>query len=768
MPPKRDINNFANDLLLVFCDAVHAELERVLANKFGADWLRKGVRPHFHPDYFDRTQKMLTSPMRAIDMERRDDELFGIEHLWNIVAGNWDLFRGSFDDRTRTQAYFQEVSELRHNLAHRRTRHVLLRSNLIRVMGGCQLLLSALESPQADHFAEVVDSLSSGGTPWGPVLAGHLPPSHEMYGDFVGRPSQLAGLSEWLASDNPQTLVWGYGGAGKSALAYKFAQDIRDGSSDALIAVCWATAKSTEYSEEGTRERVPDFIDLDTFCAALWKSLYGPLPSSEVLTTTGLLKDLREMPILLVVDDFDTISEDVDLTNFLLHELKNTPTRVIYTSRYRVPSIPNIEVPPFSDDELKEFVLQRLVDYEVTETEYLERLDAITKVTGGYPLFVADFIRHSAFVGVRTALKDWGQKKGDAARQYALQRQIEYLSHSTAEVLIALAVARQGLNAEQIGEVAGLTDDDAATGIGELLRWRMANQVTTDDDRPVFRMNGNTIRLVEQTFKGDWRLGTYATAFKTLTGERVPEAKRAAIGRVVDRAKRLSKDSFEEAERCLQDAMKGELRDSADLAGVLGWLYSNQTPFHAPKAREAFEKSHRFGSTKVDTYYHWAEMERKLGEELTEIAQHGQVGEVPEETVIEQWKYCEDVALKGLDRCGASQPLFYLAGYAASRVAKASARANKFTYAESAWERAIEDFRNALSAPFSELVSVSKSVIYRGLTLAHEGTGNQKELGRSLKSWHAVAGSSPNFQGDCRRLLSKFPNLRKELPIDVL
>ena len=257
-----DINNYANDLLLEFCDAVHVEFTKVLTDKFGNDWLERGVRPHFAPDYFDRTKKLLCSRLRAVEMEREDSELFGIEHLWNIVAGNWDLFKGRFEDRARTQVYFSEASELRHNLAHRRTRHVLLRGDLIRIIGGCQILLSELDSPRSDHFGEVVDSLSSGGIPWGPLLGGHLPPSDEMYGEFVGRPSQLAGLSDWLASDSPQTLVWGYGGVGKSALAYKFARDIRDSSNENLIAVCWVSAKKTEYFEQSTRDRIADFTDL--------------------------------------------------------------------------------------------------------------------------------------------------------------------------------------------------------------------------------------------------------------------------------------------------------------------------------------------------------------------------------------------------------------------------------------------------------------------------------------------------------------------------
>ena len=162
-----DVNNYANDLLLDFYDAAHAELSRILRDEFGAEWIALGVRKHFKPDYFDRVSEMLQSPMRRVNMSRDEHEVFGLEHLWNTIDGNWRLFRDSFENKNRTQVYLSEITELRNNLAHRKKRHVLLRSDLIRIIGSCQVILSALRSPRAETFAEVVDLLSSGGTPWG-------------------------------------------------------------------------------------------------------------------------------------------------------------------------------------------------------------------------------------------------------------------------------------------------------------------------------------------------------------------------------------------------------------------------------------------------------------------------------------------------------------------------------------------------------------------------------------------------------------------------
>lgn len=759
-----DINTYANDRLLDFIDAVHKELSKRLRDQFGDDWLDLGVRKHFGPDYFRRVEQMLNSPMRVVDMARQDEELYGIEHLWNIVNGNWQLFQEDFDDKARTQVYLSEITELRHNLAHRRNRHYLLRSTLFRIMHNCQVVLTALQSPQLSTFAEIVESLSSGGTPWGTPLDGELPPSNEMYSEFVGRPGELHELSQWLESDTPQVLIWGYGGVGKSALAYRFARDIRDGSSSSLMAVCWVSAKKTEYSDGDSRERSADFSDLDSFLRALWRALYGPAEDAEGLTPELVLNELREIPILLVVDDFDTISEDIPLTTFLLHSLRDTRARVIFTSRYRVPALISLEVPPFHKDDLAAFVRQRALYHSVDQESTTKRLGAIESVTGGYPLFLDDLIRHSAIFGLDRALEDWSQRKGDAARQYALQRQIAFLSSnssSTGDVLIALSIANRSLTIVEISAVAGLTDDDAEAGIKELLRWRLVNHVSDESsEMPAFRMNNNTSRLVGQTFRGDHRVNTYRDSFAAFRGERVPEARRAAIAKTVSQVKSLARDGdYAAAEAYLLESMTGELENSADLIGVLGWLYSLQPlDSYYDEARAAFQKSHMMGSSKVDTYYHWATLERKQAERL--VRGDGTLP-VAEEDIAAQWRTTEEVALMGTGRCGASQVLYYLAGYGASREAKSKDLAKNFSYAEAAYKRAIESFENALTAPIADVAPMPLGAIYRGLALAYEGIRDFENLVNTLTKWRSLSGSDTHLESELRRLAWSYPEVMK-------
>ena len=758
-----DINTFANDLLIDFADAMYTEIRRVLEAEFGEDWLTLGVRKHFKSDQFARVESMLRNPMRVVDMNKSTDEIHSLEHFWNIINGNWNLFGKSLRDQKRTEVYLGGITELRNNLAHRLKKHVLLRPDLVRIAGNCRMILSALGSNYAESFADAVDILTSGGSPWGPVLAGHIPPSDEIYAEFVGRPTELETLADWFTSDSPQILVWGYGGAGKSALAYKFARDIKDGSAANLIAVCWISAKRSEYIEGATRNRPADFHDKGTLIEAIWSALYGEDDSQGNLDPSDLIKELRDMPILLVVDDFDTVSDDEILSEFLLHDLRMTPTRVLYTSRQRVPGVKNLEVPPFSDDELSEFVSLRAGEYELTQGErdkLVNRLTGIRSITGGYPLFVDDLIHHARLVGADSAMRDWSQKKGDAAREYALRRQIEYLGQGCGDVLIALSVADRALIPVEISNMSGLTDEDSEAGLRALLQWRMVNQVTEDQSSsPMYRMNLNTSRLVKQTFKDDNRLKTYAAAFRSLTGERVPEAKKRAIGRIIYETKNLERShGFQVAQQHLTDNMTGELADSPDLYGVLGWLCAKQQiEEYTDTAREAFVRSHRLGSSKVDTYFHWVMMEKRIAEWM--IAYSEEV-HISSDAIADQWKECERIAEMGIDRCGSSQLLCYWAGYAASREAKARERAQNFVYAQGAYTRSVDWFNQALEAPTSDVSPVAKGAIYRGLTLAFEGMGDEHQLQKVLSRWYSVSGEDSYIETEISRLLLKFPGLR--------
>lgn len=751
---RADINDYANDVLLEFLDAFHEQLQADLKGRYGADWLKQGVERHVNAQYLGRTRQMLEAPMRVVDMGKTDEELFGVEHLWNIVSGNWkDVYEQGFGNRNRAEVWFGEVAELRHNVSHRRRRHFLRRSELVRFTQNCAVLLRCVKSPRAAQFERRAESLTAGATPWGATLAGYIPPQDEVVDEFVGRGNQLRDLNEWLAGDRPQLLVWGYGGAGKSALAYEFARDARESAPIELNAVAWVSAKSREYDEGAEKPRRADFADKASFVKAALNAVYDDDVGDDGITGEELLEQLSEMPVLLVVDDFDTVIHDDDLVEFAMHGLRGTGSRVLYTSRQKVAGLRSIEVLGFEGQELEEFVKLRAHEHGLDPKSCIARRKAIQSVTGGFPLFVDDLLRHARLIGIDDALGAWSQRKGDAAREYALRRQLEQLGEISKTVLMALAVCDRPLTTLEMATLAGITDDDAEHAVHSLLDWRLVNRLpNADGSRPGFTTNSNTARLVQRTYGRESRMEAFRSRFKALRSTKVPAARRTAISSAIGIARSLViRGDVHSAIGVVQERMTGELADSGELYGALGWVYSRLPDEFLEQAREAFERAYELGNVNEDTYYHWASMERAQAE----VA----VGRVPDSELVMAWRRCGRVAELGVKICGATRALCQLAGYAHTREAKTLERLNEFMQAQGAYGEAADWMRRALVAPASSAKEVPRDVLYRGLALAQEGTGDVEALRETLSQWSQLAAGQEAFRREYSRLCHRLPAL---------
>lgn len=737
-----DINSYANDRLIEFLDAMHAELARVLRQKFGDDWLRLGVEKHLSPDYFARATEMLASPMRIIDMGKTDDELFGVEHLANIVVGNWSLFEPYLDNRNRTQVYLGEIAELRHNVSHRRQRHYLRRAELARFLQNARMLLSALGSSAAERFGAMAEGVSEGAAPWSAQLASSLPPHDEVVNDFVGRPHELRELSEWMATDSRQRVIWGYGGAGKSAIAYQFALDTKEAAPPGLQAVVWVSAKRLEYVDGVERERRSDFHDVPTFVRAIWSGLYGEGLSYDSLSADDLVQELSSTPALLVIDDLDSVLDEEELASFLLYELRNSRSKLLYTSRHRIPGIKNTDVEGFDGDELKRFIRTRAREHGLDQDECAEKAASIRSVTAGFRLFVDDLLRYARL-----------------ARLYALRRQLEHLGDLARDVLIAIFIADRSLTILEIAQVSGRTDEDVEHALSDLLSWRLVNRAAgAQDARPGFDMNANTRRLVGKTYKGDARVAGYRTAFRSLSGEAMPTVQRHAIGSAINVARALVlRGEIEEAAVQLLQSMTGDLATAPDLHGALGWVYSRLPDKHGGEARAAFERSHALGSRKEDTYYQWAAMEREIGDRS--------LGTADDNAVLECWRRCAAITELGLARVGDTTVLCNMAGYARSREAKAHQRMNQFLDAQRCFGEALDYFKRGTAAPSSENRDVPRGVLFKGMAIACEGLEDVERLAAVLREWRETDPDDYHFVSERDRLTYKFPALGQLLSV---
>ena len=747
-----DINTYANDHLVEFVDEFHLKIRKELSAEFGENWLELGVFKHFKPDYFSTVREMLESPMRVVDMGKTEEDLYGIEHVWQIVNGNWRLFGEFFgqraEDKRRVEVTFSEITEVRNNIAHRRGKHLLGRIDLIRFLDNCNRILSAIGSSKSQTFNELVELVSKGGMPWGDMLVGWLPPSDEIYDEFIGRSNELAGLSDWLASDSLEVAIHGYGGVGKSALAHKFAREVKQSSDDRFIAACWVSAKDREFVSGMTQDKTPDFADLDGLLNAIWIAVYESDQAGIELKPSDLVSELREMPILLVVDDFNTVLGNQSIYEFLRFDLRGTGTRIIYTSRDYVQGMTNLEVPPFSDVELKEFVSQKCHEYGMDSghgAECLNRLAGIKSVTDGYPLFVNDLIRYASTAGITPALSTWQHRKGDAAREYALLSQIE--DNSWVELLITLAQAKNALIAADIYKYSGLSQEDIIGGLESLRTKKLVNLVWNDSSKSTaYRMNANTARLVTQTYRREapikWE--TILARYKNFSGEGQSQLEKRAVRDLVAQVTN-PKVSAQDGINLLKERMTGELAHAPDLHSVLGWLYSKLSADYFEEARKAFNEAHQYGSQEVDTYFHWATLEQRIAMSK----------DVNPQFTAQQWRECRKVCELGVERCGSLRPLCDMAGFAASREANARYLANEFTECEAAYELATFWYRKALEAPQHDRFNVSDGVIFRGLTLALEALARFGEAIDTFYEWF-LSGS------DAGTLSREFQRMRRQ------
>lgn len=185
--------------------------------------------------------------------------------------------------------------------------------------------------------------------------------------------------------------------------------------------------------------------------------------------------------------------------------------------------------------------------------------------------------------------------------------------------------------------------------------------------------------------------------------------------------------------------MSGELENNSDLWGALGWVLSRRHDGESihdesvQKAREAFQRSHEFGSRKEDTYHHWKELEREVAENLIDAAD--------DRKLLDQWRVAAKVAQEGIRRCGETPALCGGLAYLRIREAKALERMNQFTSAQTLFIEAEEWARRALGAPNPSSRDVSRRQLYRSLVMALEGSGNREGADEVSEEWRMLMGA---------------------------
>ena len=455
-----------------------------------------------------------------------------------------------------------------------------------------------------------------------------LPVRDEITVDFVGRKRDLAALWEWIEDplSNRISLI-GPGGSGKSALAYQFASQVAESAPSALSMLLWISAKSRKLADGDISSIRPDFHGLDSALTKLLRDTgWEESLDSEwsVLDRKNWLMDvLSDEPALLIVDDYDSLlanSSDRDVArciDFFQELTARTASKLLMTSRVDTRAGQQRRVRGFAPNsaEALRFVDSRLRLLGMTERSLSrDQKNSVIGATDGIPLFVEDLLRHHRLTQqIDRTLKEWYERGGQSAREFALRLEFDSLDDVSKAVLLSCCLLETRVTVEDIQAVTGYGIQDIEMAMLQLQGLFLVSPPMETDEAKTFSVSTNTIVLVKQELGNRSEFRRVRDAVTSVSGDIY--SSRIADQYVNTAFKRaywyVRSDRYVEAENVILATFERPgLSEHPDLYGFLGWIYKQWQPDRrSGEARDSFQRAASLKCRRPDMYVHWAELE---------------------------------------------------------------------------------------------------------------------------------------------------------------
>jgi hypothetical protein len=581
-------------------------------------------------------------------IERSHEDAFdylNVNHFYGIMdrCFNELLEDGAKSTAKITKAsvlrWLKEIKDVRDPTAHPSTEEISI-EDAFRAIDNCRKVSLKLGLGETDKRLQVLERtvltrLTEIDPPPEDSFDDTLPPSETIVVDFVGREQELAQLRGWLGQERkPRWLLVGEGGKGKTAIAYQFASEVPQLARGKLCGAFWLTAKRRRYdTQDGTIKPTAgvDFVGLESAIDCILKD-YG---FSE--DTTKNLNEKRELavdlldelPVLLVVDDLDSVQpENEDAVEFLTIDVGQTKSKVLFTSRRQFAGLGNTQtvISGLGKSESLLFIETRGLSLGIAKAALTpSAMNEVFELCEGSPLYMGDLLRLAAAVGVAPAIESWRNSAGDTVRRYALEREREMLTLLAREVLDICSLAGQPMTLSHLAAVANRTEASVASAIDELQRMHLVPAADGSSGIPSFQVNGNLALLVRTApaFPDRWQ--RYENALTAVSGGTFTDSHQSTVrDRLRLAVLQIGAESPIEAERTLQGALI-TCPDDPRLFGLLGTVYARFRPRRAVDARKNWERAFALGSTDRRVYISWTNLE--LAEEkfdkALEAAMHG-------------------------------------------------------------------------------------------------------------------------------------------------
>lgn len=548
-----------------------------------------------------------------------DYDLLGVNHFHEVFEKHFDkLFSisGGYPPsrprpvKSKLLGNFKAIKDGRDPLSHPVDEEVSYDEAFGLLIDAKQILAALGINEAAQSLAELADQLDSGQSEPSFALR-HLPTQDSIYLEFVGR----AGLLEQLdtcfrEADNRRCLLAGDGGKGKSAAAYRFAQILAQNPGRFKLVV-WLSAKRRRF-EEGKVVRIdsPDFTSTDDAVDrllleydALQEDFKKPLAAKKEL----LLQYLDAYPAFIVADDIDTLLDDFDVVSLFSHEIPHTQSAVLLTSRRDIPGIRSFVVKGFEPKEAEEFVYSRRELYGLDASVFTPAIvKEIVRVTDASPLYMDDLMRLGRVIDIKKAITTWAEKRGDEARKYALQREMEKLSEDARKTLVAAAIPDGSVSFAELENVLAFSEDRLVAALSELQTLFLFPKPKVVEGEQRFEINLNTKKLVRLVESSSSFFARIEHASKALRGQ-LPDVGPGIIGALIRQAQlRLNAGRNQEAEAILLNAVE-KYPQVGDLHSFLGYAYKRMD--RIVDARTQFAAALKLRCKRKDMFLQWLWME---------------------------------------------------------------------------------------------------------------------------------------------------------------
>jgi tetratricopeptide (TPR) repeat protein len=604
----------------IFRNAVVSFLRDRLEHLFPQDSVQR-LKKLFGDDWVKAAQNANSSreKLGTTTMVRDDFDLLGTNHFYNVFERFYDrLFTpeaGQPDSlpkpvKARFLGNVKAIKDCRDPLSHPVEEEVSFEE-------AHHLLYSALEvlkwlgrKSEAEELSTLLSQLGGSNSEDSGFLR-KLPSEDSIYVDFVGRSDLLKELTACFANpDSKRCLLAGDGGKGKSAAAFRFAQNLPNANGRFQL-IIWLSAKKRRF-QEGAPATVesPDFATANEAVDRLLAE-YGATAedmASPVAVRKRILFDfLNEFPAFIIADDIDTVLEDDEAVSLFTHEIPHTQSAVLLTSRRAIPGVRTFTVRGFDAHEAEEFIKSRIRLYSLHSASFTQQtIKEIARVTDGSPLYMDDLLRLAKIVDVSTATRIWTEKGGDEARKYALQREIEKLSTDGRRVLVAAAVTDAPISFPELEYILEFSQERLISALAELQTLFLFPKAPAVEGEQRYQINLNTKKLVRLVEGSSEFLARIDNRSKALAGK-LPTVSHGVIGSLIRQALlRVNAQQHSEAETILLGAID-KYPNAADLRGVLGTVYKRIG--RLADARTQFEAAFKLKATSPEMYLHWQRME---------------------------------------------------------------------------------------------------------------------------------------------------------------